>query len=246
MRFLLLYDFIKGLKPAEPPARQLTHRARRPATTGRGRRPRPRRSLEAPLHPEPLPQLRSASLPNTPRHFAGLASDARGPSGRHPPLHRPLGAGRTARARSGGAGGGAGGAAVVTRGGAHARGGCLAPPLALPLAAGLYGENMAPFPEEVDVFSAPHWRMKQLVGLYCDKVAEGGSLGPAALRRGGGFRQCAAVSAPAPAATSHRCRGAPRPFPPRVVPPPPPRPTPPSGPFKAGPGLTRLPAPGGV
>lgn len=29
---------------------------------------------------------------------------------------------------------------------------------------------MAPFPEEVDVFTAPHWRMKQLVGLYCDKV----------------------------------------------------------------------------
>ncbi|KAF6130045.1 F-box and leucine rich repeat protein 5 [Phyllostomus discolor] len=28
---------------------------------------------------------------------------------------------------------------------------------------------MAPFPEEVDVFTAPHWRMKQLVGLYCDK-----------------------------------------------------------------------------
>lgn len=32
---------------------------------------------------------------------------------------------------------------------------------------------MAPFPEEVDVFSAPHWRMKQLVGLYCDKVESG-------------------------------------------------------------------------
>lgn len=29
---------------------------------------------------------------------------------------------------------------------------------------------MAPFPDEVDVFTAPHWRMKQLVGLYCDKV----------------------------------------------------------------------------
>ncbi|XP_063086471.1 F-box/LRR-repeat protein 5-like [Cavia porcellus] len=28
---------------------------------------------------------------------------------------------------------------------------------------------MAPFPDEVDVFTAPHWRMKQLVGLYCDK-----------------------------------------------------------------------------
>ncbi|XP_072191453.1 F-box/LRR-repeat protein 5 [Excalfactoria chinensis] len=47
----------------------------------------------------------------------------------------------------------------------------LAPPLAPP-APGLYGENMAPFPEEVDVFSAPHWRMKQLVGLYCDKLSK--------------------------------------------------------------------------
>lgn len=49
-------------------------------------------------------------------------------------------------------------------------GGVSPPPLAPPVPAGLYGENMAPFPEEVDVFSAPHWRMKQLVGLYCDKV----------------------------------------------------------------------------
>lgn len=30
--------------------------------------------------------------------------------------------------------------------------------------------NMAPFPDEVDVFTGPHWRMKQLVGLYCEKV----------------------------------------------------------------------------
>lgn len=29
---------------------------------------------------------------------------------------------------------------------------------------------MAPFPDEVDVFTGPHWRMKQLVGLYCEKV----------------------------------------------------------------------------
>nr|DBA29302.1 TPA: hypothetical protein GDO54_009540 [Pyxicephalus adspersus] len=28
---------------------------------------------------------------------------------------------------------------------------------------------MAPFPDEVDVFTGPHWRMKQLVGRYCDK-----------------------------------------------------------------------------
>ncbi|XP_069488035.1 F-box/LRR-repeat protein 5 [Ambystoma mexicanum] len=31
---------------------------------------------------------------------------------------------------------------------------------------------MAPFPDEVDVFTAPHWRMKQLVGLYCDKLSK--------------------------------------------------------------------------
>lgn len=66
------------------------------------------------------------------------------------------------------------------------------------LAPRLYGENMAPFPEEVDVFSAPHWRMKQLVGLYCDKVTRGGGLCPAPLGREGGFRECAAVSAPPP------------------------------------------------
>ncbi|KAM3876065.1 F-box/LRR-repeat protein 5 [Diretmus argenteus] len=29
---------------------------------------------------------------------------------------------------------------------------------------------MAPFPDEVDVFTGPHWRMKQLVGLYCEKL----------------------------------------------------------------------------
>lgn len=33
-----------------------------------------------------------------------------------------------------------------------------------------YGVKMAPFPDEVDVFTGPHWRMKQLVGLYCEKV----------------------------------------------------------------------------
>ncbi|XP_027001045.1 F-box/LRR-repeat protein 5 [Tachysurus fulvidraco] len=31
---------------------------------------------------------------------------------------------------------------------------------------------MAPFPDEVDVFTGPHWRMKQLVGLYCDKLTK--------------------------------------------------------------------------
>ncbi|XP_067833814.1 F-box/LRR-repeat protein 5, partial [Heptranchias perlo] len=30
---------------------------------------------------------------------------------------------------------------------------------------------MAPFPEEVDVFSAPHWRMKKLVNLYSEKLS---------------------------------------------------------------------------
>lgn len=36
--------------------------------------------------------------------------------------------------------------------------------------------NMAPFPDEVDVFTGPHWRMKQLVGLYCEKVCMNSSL----------------------------------------------------------------------
>uniref|UniRef100_A0A672PKX9 F-box and leucine-rich repeat protein 5 n=1 Tax=Sinocyclocheilus grahami TaxID=75366 RepID=A0A672PKX9_SINGR len=35
---------------------------------------------------------------------------------------------------------------------------------------------MAPFPDEVDVFTGPHWRMKQLVGLYSEKVSQGKSV----------------------------------------------------------------------
>uniref|UniRef100_A0A8C5P6S5 F-box/LRR-repeat protein 5 n=1 Tax=Leptobrachium leishanense TaxID=445787 RepID=A0A8C5P6S5_9ANUR len=31
---------------------------------------------------------------------------------------------------------------------------------------------MSPFPDEVDVFTAPHWRMKQLVGGYCEKLSK--------------------------------------------------------------------------
>ncbi|CAL8310364.1 unnamed protein product [Lota lota] len=31
---------------------------------------------------------------------------------------------------------------------------------------------MAPFPDEVDVFTGPHWRMKHLVDLYCDKLSK--------------------------------------------------------------------------
>ncbi|KAM4707719.1 F-box/LRR-repeat protein 5 [Discoglossus pictus] len=31
---------------------------------------------------------------------------------------------------------------------------------------------MAPFPDEVDVFTAPHWRMKQLVGRYSEKLSK--------------------------------------------------------------------------
>nr|XP_057930405.1 F-box/LRR-repeat protein 5 isoform X2 [Doryrhamphus excisus] len=31
---------------------------------------------------------------------------------------------------------------------------------------------MAPFPDEVDVFTGPHWRMKQLVGLYSEKLSK--------------------------------------------------------------------------
>uniref|UniRef100_A0A9J7XXE4 F-box/LRR-repeat protein 5 n=1 Tax=Cyprinus carpio carpio TaxID=630221 RepID=A0A9J7XXE4_CYPCA len=33
------------------------------------------------------------------------------------------------------------------------------------------GGAMAPFPDEVDVFTGPHWRMKQLVGLYSEKLS---------------------------------------------------------------------------
>lgn len=36
--------------------------------------------------------------------------------------------------------------------------------------------NMAPFPDEVDLFTGPHWRMKQLVGLYSEKVSVRGSV----------------------------------------------------------------------
>lgn len=72
-----------------------------------------------------------------------------------------------------------------------------APPL--PRGEGVYGEAaaaaaqadaeavaMAPFPDEVDVFTAPHWRMKQLVGRYCDKVTERGAEGGAEERTGSG------------------------------------------------------------
>ncbi|XP_077464409.1 F-box/LRR-repeat protein 5 isoform X2 [Stigmatopora argus] len=31
---------------------------------------------------------------------------------------------------------------------------------------------MAPFPDEVDVFTGPHWRMKQLVDIYSEKLSE--------------------------------------------------------------------------
>ncbi|XP_061833482.1 F-box/LRR-repeat protein 5 isoform X1 [Nerophis lumbriciformis] len=31
---------------------------------------------------------------------------------------------------------------------------------------------MSPFPDEVDVFTGPHWRMKQLVGMYSDKLSK--------------------------------------------------------------------------
>ncbi|TRY59367.1 hypothetical protein DNTS_013988, partial [Danionella cerebrum] len=34
------------------------------------------------------------------------------------------------------------------------------------------GGAMAPFPDEVDLFTAPHWRMKQLVGLYSEKLSK--------------------------------------------------------------------------
>lgn len=98
-------------------------------------------------------------LRHAPRHVGG------GPAWRRPARPR-VPTGRAARVRA-------------PTGRAHAQGG--APPL--PRGEGVYGEAaaaaaeaeaeaaaMAPFPEEVDVFTAPHWRMKQLVGLYCDKV----------------------------------------------------------------------------
>ncbi|CAM4674308.1 unnamed protein product [Leuciscus chuanchicus] len=34
------------------------------------------------------------------------------------------------------------------------------------------GVAMAPFPDEVDVFTGPHWRMKQLVELYSEKLSK--------------------------------------------------------------------------
>lgn len=87
------------------------------------------------------------------------------------------------------------GRARAPTGRAHAQGG--APPL--PRGEGVYGEAaaaaaqadaeavaMAPFPDEVDVFTAPHWRMKQLVGRYCDKVTERGAEGGAEERTGSG------------------------------------------------------------
>lgn len=47
------------------------------------------------------------------------------------------------------------------------------PPERLLTCRALYGEwRMAPFPDEVDVFTGPHWRMKQLVGRYCDKLSK--------------------------------------------------------------------------
>lgn len=145
-----------------------------------------------------------------------------------------------------------------------------APPL--PGGEGVYGEAaaaaaqaeagaaaMAPFPEEVDVFTAPHWRMKQLVGLYCDKVtarglsllalaaarAEGRS-GPAprppGLRRARSPR--AARRPPPPPHLPRRCqRRARRPAPSRS--PRPARPRPPTCPrgWRRGPaGGGRLPA----
>ncbi|XP_018525596.1 F-box/LRR-repeat protein 5 [Lates calcarifer] len=36
----------------------------------------------------------------------------------------------------------------------------------------MFSVKMAPFPDEVDVFTGPHWRMKQLVGLYCEKLSK--------------------------------------------------------------------------
>lgn len=67
---------------------------------------------------------------------------------------------------------------------------------------------MAPFPEEVDVFSAPHWRMKQLVGLYCDKVA--GREGPPRRCPGAGGRVWGARSCQRPCPAGNFCPALPR------------------------------------
>lgn len=111
------------------------------------------------------------------------------------------------------------GRARAPTGRAHAQGG--APPL--PRGEGVYGEAaaaaaeaeaeavaMAPFPEEVDVFTAPHWRMKQLVGLYCDKVTVcrascSGQRGP----RGGAGRSPGGLACAAPAAPGAAAHGLP-------------------------------------
>lgn len=98
------------------------------------------------------------------------------------------------------------GRARAPTGRAHAQGG--APPL--PRGEGVYGEAaaaaaeadaeavaMAPFPDEVDVFTAPHWRMKQLVGRYCDKVTERGAEGGAEERRAPGGLACELPATPA-------------------------------------------------
>lgn len=99
------------------------------------------------------------------------------------------------------------GRARAPTGRAHAQGG--APPL--PRGEGVYGEAaaaaaeaeaeaaaMAPFPEEVDVFTAPHWRMKQLVGLYCDKVTACGASCSGAARAGRRSRPCPWAARPEP------------------------------------------------
>lgn len=57
---------------------------------------------------------------------------------------------------------------------------------------------MAPFPEEVDVFTAPHWRMKQLVGLYCDKVTVCGASSSGRRGRRGGAGRAPGRPRPAP------------------------------------------------
>lgn len=136
---------------------------------------------------------------------------AAGPAWRRPARARAP-AGRAARARA-------------PTGRAHAQGG--APPL--PRGEGVYGEAaaaaaeaeaaaMAPFPEEVDVFTGPHWRMKQLVGLYCDKVTARGASRPGRRRGAGrspGGLACAAPAAPgaAPRRSPPAQLSAPRPPP---------------------------------
>lgn len=154
----------------------------------------------------PCVRLRARRSRGLPHRMAA----ARAPP-RHGPRSRP-------GARVDGAGACAGGRAASAP-----RRGCLSYGEAAAAAAEADAEAvaMAPFPDEVDVFTAPHWRMKQLVGRYCDKVKERGAEGGAGERAGSGrpgLRACrnpragaarAFACAPSPARLPNLATGVP-------------------------------------